>query len=54
MSDDDAIDEDTASVHCETIGNPALVAPDLDRLSSIAEDHGVPLFVDNIRHARAL
>jgi O-acetylhomoserine (thiol)-lyase len=43
----DAIDEDTAFVHCETIGNPALVTPDLERLADIAHDHGVPLFVDN-------
>ena len=43
----DAIDENTAYVHCETIGNPALVTPDLERLATIAHDHGVPLFVDN-------
>ncbi|WP_178915830.1 O-acetylhomoserine aminocarboxypropyltransferase/cysteine synthase family protein [Natronomonas gomsonensis] len=43
----DAIDEDTAFVHCETIGNPALVTPDFERLADIAHDNGVPLFVDN-------
>jgi O-acetylhomoserine (thiol)-lyase len=43
----DAIDEDTAFVHCETIGNPALVTPDFDRLADIAHERGVPLFVDN-------
>ncbi|MEF8807851.1 O-acetylhomoserine aminocarboxypropyltransferase/cysteine synthase family protein [Natronomonas sp.] len=43
----DAIDEDTAFVHCETIGNPALVTPDFERLAEIAHDNGVPLFVDN-------
>ncbi|WP_254839477.1 O-acetylhomoserine aminocarboxypropyltransferase/cysteine synthase family protein [Natronomonas marina] len=42
-----AIDEDTAFVHCETIGNPALVTPDFERLADIAHDAGVPLFVDN-------
>jgi O-acetylhomoserine (thiol)-lyase len=42
-----AIDEDTAYVHCETIGNPALDTPDLERIGAIAADHGVPLFVDN-------
>ena len=42
-----AIDEDTAYVHCETIGNPALVTPDFERLADIAHDQGVPLFVDN-------
>jgi len=44
---DDAIDEDTAYVHLETIGNPALVTPDIERIADIAHDHGVPLFVDN-------
>mgnify|MGYP002760810870 FL=1 len=43
----EAIDEDTAFVHVETIGNPALVTPDLERLADIAHDAGVPLFVDN-------
>ena len=41
------IDEDTAYVHLETIGNPALVTPDIERVADIAHDHGVPLFVDN-------
>ncbi|MEF8936724.1 MAG: O-acetylhomoserine aminocarboxypropyltransferase/cysteine synthase family protein [Halovenus sp.] len=44
---EEAIDEDTAYVHAETIGNPALVTPDLDRLGEIADDHDVPLFIDN-------
>jgi O-acetylhomoserine (thiol)-lyase len=44
---EEAIDEDTAYVHCETIGNPALVTPDIARLAEIAHDNGVPLFVDN-------
>jgi O-acetylhomoserine (thiol)-lyase len=43
----DAIDEDTAYVHFETIGNPALVTPDIEVLADIAHDRGVPLFVDN-------
>ncbi|MFD1647051.1 O-acetylhomoserine aminocarboxypropyltransferase/cysteine synthase family protein [Haloarchaeobius litoreus] len=43
----EAIDDDTAYVHFETIGNPALVTPDIERLADIAHDHGVPLFVDN-------
>jgi O-acetylhomoserine (thiol)-lyase len=42
-----AIDDDTAYVHLETIGNPALVTPDIERIADIAHDHGVPLFVDN-------
>lgn len=43
----EAIDEDTAYVHVETIGNPALVTPDLERLAEIAHENGAPLFVDN-------
>ncbi|RRJ29587.1 O-acetylhomoserine aminocarboxypropyltransferase/cysteine synthase family protein [Halocatena pleomorpha] len=43
----EAIDEDTAYVHFETIGNPALDTPDIQRIADIAHDHGVPLFVDN-------
>ena len=42
-----AIDDDTAFVHCETIGNPSLVVPDLSAIADVAHDHGVPLFVDN-------
>jgi O-acetylhomoserine (thiol)-lyase len=44
---EEAIDADTAYVHLETIGNPALVVPDIERVSEIAHDHNVPLFVDN-------
>ncbi|MCY4729457.1 O-acetylhomoserine aminocarboxypropyltransferase/cysteine synthase [Natronomonas gomsonensis] len=51
---EEAIDEDTAFVHCETIGNPALVTPDLERLADIAHDNGVPLFVDNTFATAAL
>ncbi len=43
----EAIDEDTAYVHCETIGNPALDVPDLERIADIAHEHNVPFFVDN-------
>ncbi len=43
----EAIDEDTAYLHAETIGNPALVTPDIERLAGIAHDNGVPLFLDN-------
>ena len=42
-----AIDEETAYVHCETIGNPSLVTPDLERIAEIAHDAGAPLLVDN-------
>lgn len=42
-----AIDDDTAYVHVETIGNPSLVTPDIERVGEIAHEHGVPLVVDN-------
>jgi O-acetylhomoserine (thiol)-lyase len=42
-----AVDEDTAFLHVETIGNPALVTPDLERLADIAHENDVPLLVDN-------
>jgi len=44
---EEAIDENTAFLHVETIGNPALVTPDFERLAGIADEHGVPFFVDN-------
>ena len=44
---EEAIDDDTAYVHLETIGNPALDTPDIARIADIAHDNGVPLFVDN-------
>ena len=43
----EAIDDDTAYVHCETIGNPSLVVPPLQEIADVAHDHGVPFFVDN-------
>lgn len=43
----EAIDEDTAYVHCETIGNPSLVTPPIEEIADVAHDHGVPLLVDN-------
>ena len=44
---EEAIDENTAYVHIETVGNPALDVPDIERVAEIAHDNGVPLFVDN-------
>ncbi|WP_121820824.1 O-acetylhomoserine aminocarboxypropyltransferase/cysteine synthase family protein [Halostella salina] len=43
----EAVDEDTAYVHVETVGNPSLVTPDFERVAEIAHDAGVPLVVDN-------
>lgn len=41
------IDENTAAVFCESIGNPAGNVVDLQRLSELAHKHGVPVIVDN-------
>ncbi len=44
---EEAIDEDTAYVHVETVGNPSLVTPDLEAVAEVAHEHDTPLFVDN-------
>jgi O-acetylhomoserine (thiol)-lyase len=43
----EAVDDDTAFVHVETIANPSLVTPDFERLADVAHEHAVPLVVDN-------
>ncbi len=43
----DAVDDDTAYVHVETVGNPSLVTPDLEAVAAVAHERGVPLLVDN-------
>ena len=43
----EAIDDDTAYVHCETVGNPSLVTPPLAEIAAVAHERGVPLVVDN-------
>jgi O-acetylhomoserine (thiol)-lyase len=50
----EAIDPDTAYVHVETIGNPSLVTPDMERVAAVAHDNGAPLFVDNTFASPAL
>ena len=42
-----AIDERTAYVHFETLGNPALTTPPMEAIASRAHERGVPVFVDN-------
>ncbi len=44
---ENAIDENTRAVFCESIGNPAGNIVDIERLAKIAHKHGVPLMVDN-------
>jgi O-acetylhomoserine (thiol)-lyase len=41
------IDDKTAAVFCETIGNPAGNIPDLEAIATMAHKHGVPVIVDN-------
>ncbi len=43
----EAIDERTAYVHYETIGNPSLVTPPMESIAEVAHERGVPVFVDN-------
>jgi O-acetylhomoserine (thiol)-lyase len=43
----EAIDENTAYVHYETIGNPSLVVPPMEAIAEVAHERGVPVFVDN-------
>jgi O-acetylhomoserine (thiol)-lyase len=42
-----AIDDKTRAVFCESIGNPAGNVVDIERLAQIAHARGVPLIVDN-------
>ncbi|MCB0121149.1 MAG: aminotransferase class I/II-fold pyridoxal phosphate-dependent enzyme, partial [Caldilineaceae bacterium] len=44
---ENAIDNKTKAVFCESIGNPAGNIVDITRLAEIAHKHGVPLIVDN-------
>ncbi|WP_102226524.1 O-acetylhomoserine aminocarboxypropyltransferase/cysteine synthase family protein [Acidimangrovimonas sediminis] len=42
-----AIDDDTRAVFCETIANPGGYVTDLDAISAVAREAGLPLIVDN-------
>ncbi len=42
-----AIDPRTRFVYGETIGNPAMDVPDIEKLAGIAHEHGLPLVVDS-------
>ncbi len=41
------IDERTRGIYVEAIGNPGFYIPDFERLSELANKHGLPLIVDN-------
>ena len=43
---EDAIDEKTRAIYCETITNPGLVVADISALGEIAKSKGIPLIVD--------
>jgi O-acetylhomoserine (thiol)-lyase len=43
----DLIDEKTRAVFCESIGNPAGNIIDIEAVAKVAQEHGVPLIVDN-------
>ena len=42
-----AINDDTRAVFCESIANPGGYITDLDAISAISDDAGIPLIVDN-------
>ena len=44
---EELIDDKTAAVYCESIGNPAGNIPDLEAICAMAHKHGVPVIVDN-------
>ena len=41
------IDDNTKALYVESIGNPQYNVPDFNKLSKIAQTHGIPLIVDN-------
>lgn len=41
------IDENTKAIYLETIGNPRLGVPDFDRIAELAQQHRLPIVVDN-------
>lgn len=41
------IDDKTAAVFCESLGNPAGNIPDMEAICAMAHRHGVPVIVDN-------
>jgi len=42
-----AVDDNTRAIFCETIANPGGYITDLDAISALADDVGLPLIVDN-------
>ncbi|MFP4355296.1 MAG: O-acetylhomoserine aminocarboxypropyltransferase/cysteine synthase family protein [Phycisphaerae bacterium] len=48
------VDENTRLVYCESIGNPKNNIPDFEKFTSIAHEHGLPVFCDNTALTPAL
>lgn len=44
---ENAINENTKAIYCESIGNPKLDIPDFEEIAKIAHKHDLPLIVDN-------
>ena len=44
---ENAIDENTKALYCESIGNPSGIIIDIKKFAEIADKHGIPLIVDN-------
>jgi len=44
---ENAIDDKTKAIFCESIGNPAGNIVDIEKLAEIAHRHGIPVIVDN-------
>jgi O-acetylhomoserine (thiol)-lyase len=49
-----AINDKTRAIYTESLGNPKLDVVDLEKLASIAHEHGLPLVVDNTTPSPAL
>jgi O-acetylhomoserine (thiol)-lyase len=49
-----AINSRTKAVYTESLGNPKLDIPDLERLAAIAHEYGLPFIVDNTTPSPAL
>jgi O-acetylhomoserine (thiol)-lyase len=49
-----AINSRTRAVYTETLGNPKLDVADIQKLASIAHEHGLPLVIDNTSATPAL
>src|SRR5450755_3346575 len=49
-----AINSRTRAVYTETLGNPKLDVVDIEKLASIAHEHGLPLVIDNTSATPAL